>query len=367
MSDLEIDNLIATVDHFQEIVLDLYKNRIIYDEFLHNVIKFSIGNNNDLFLFVHYNYVISQLLYLRKLFDTDNDVYRFTDITANVSNELKNTRKDLQKRWQEKNFNSLLNKHLAHSVKTEIKSDISISLIEMANFIDDFKTFFENVISELSTKNSGFDSFLKNSDGYISDRREEVNQFFEAINKPPRARDITLVILLNKSSWHMDALKAVKSLGLPDWAIGAGFVRNPVWDWLHGYNKPTPLSDIDVAYFDPNDLSKETEKLYETKLKAVMNENWSVKNQARMSAVDHFPREYTSTADALSHWPETATAIGVRLDANDNVELIAPHGTDDLMSLTLRMTPDFPGGHEYFLKRIEKKQWLTKWPRLKII
>ena len=179
--------------------------------------------------------------------------------------------------------------------------------------------------------------------------------------------DPVIANLIASDRWRMEVLRAVRSLELPDWLIGAGFVRNPVWDNLHGYDKPTPLSDIDVAYFDPNDLSEETEKRYEKNLRSIINENWSVTNQARMAPINKFYRDYLTTADALGHWPETATAIGVKLDNNDNIEVVAPHGTDDLMSLTLRMTPDFPGGREYFLERIEKKQWLIKWPKLTII
>jgi len=176
-----------------------------------------------------------------------------------------------------------------------------------------------------------------------------------------------IIDLLKSDPWRMRALCAARTLDLPDWLIGAGFVRNLVWDYLHGYEKPTPLTDIDVAYFDPTDLNEGTEKEYEAKLKTIMNENWSITNQARMARINHFHREYTSTEDAISHWPETATAIGVRLNNNDNIELIAPYGTDDLMNLVLRMTPDLGDGKEYFLKRIEKKQWMTKWPKLKIV
>jgi hypothetical protein len=35
---------------------------------------------------------------------------------------------------------------------------------------------------------------------------------------------------------------------LPDWFVGAGAIRNTVWDYLHGYTVPTPLADVDVAF-----------------------------------------------------------------------------------------------------------------------
>ena len=34
--------------------------------------------------------------------------------------------------------------------------------------------------------------------------------------------------------------------------IGAGFVRNKVWDFLHEFSEPSAgMSDVDLVYFDP--------------------------------------------------------------------------------------------------------------------
>ncbi|WP_251360287.1 nucleotidyltransferase family protein, partial [Staphylococcus aureus] len=40
---------------------------------------------------------------------------------------------------------------------------------------------------------------------------------------------------------------------------------------------------------------------------------WSVKNQARMHVVNNMP-PYSSSVNAISKFPETATALGVTLD-----------------------------------------------------
>jgi hypothetical protein len=53
----------------------------------------------------------------------------------------------------------------------------------------------------------------------------------------------------------MDALVAVRGLGLASWCIGAGAVRNLVWDALHDKVTPSELADIDVAYFDADCLA----------------------------------------------------------------------------------------------------------------
>lgn len=173
--------------------------------------------------------------------------------------------------------------------------------------------------------------------------------------------------LIEKDPKKMEVLRAVKSLDLPDWLVGAGFVRNQVWDHLHEYKDQTPATDIDVAYFDPNNTTEEVEKEYEKRLREMVDAEWSVTNQARMGKINNQTKEYISTEDAISHWPETATAVGVKINAEEALELIVPHGIDDLVNLRLRMTPEFGDGYEAFLKRVEKKQWLSKWPKLKMV
>jgi len=176
-----------------------------------------------------------------------------------------------------------------------------------------------------------------------------------------------IIKIIENDPWRMDVLRAVRSLDLPDWLIGAGFVRNPIWDNLHGYKKQTPLNDIDVAYFDQSDLSEEKESAYQDKLKEIIDANWSVTNQARMAKINNQNKSYISTEDAIAHWPETATAIGVTLLKNGRLKLTAPYGIDDLNSLNLRMSPEFGDGKDAFEKRIIKKRWLLKWPKLKIV
>ena len=53
------------------------------------------------------------------------------------------------------------------------------------------------------------------------------------------------------------ALEVAREVDAPDWLIGAGAVRNAVWDRLHGFTDPTPPGDVDLVFFDPSDLSRE--------------------------------------------------------------------------------------------------------------
>ena len=162
----------------------------------------------------------------------------------------------------------------------------------------------------------------------------------------------------------MEVISLVNKLDLPDYLIGAGFVRNFVWDKLHHYDNVTPLNDIDVVYFDPLHIDKDLEKQYEDYLNSQKAGNWSVKNQARMHLKNsHEP--YISTLDAISHWTETATAIGVRLNKKGEVEIIAPYGIQDLVNLIIR--PITNTDLSIFRERVTNKKWLTKWPLLKVL
>jgi uncharacterized protein len=164
---------------------------------------------------------------------------------------------------------------------------------------------------------------------------------------------------------RMELLEAVRSLALPDCAIGAGFVRNRVWDVAHG-NAETPLADVDVLFHDPSDVSREREELLEQELGRLANAPWSVKNQARMH-LRNGDRPYRSTEDAISFWLETPTCVAVKLSAAGELELIAPYGVDDLVTMIVRPTPRGREKPEAYRDRVRAKQWQRTWPKLVLL
>ncbi len=157
-------------------------------------------------------------------------------------------------------------------------------------------------------------------------------------------------------------LRAVATLGLPDAWIAAGVVRNAVWDSLHGYKHATPLNDVDVIWFDPDNATPERDRALEAALSDRLPVVcWSVKNQARMHSRNGH-RPYRNCLDAMRYWPETATAVAARLGDNGAFQCQAAFGYDDLFGLVLRPTrPDAP-----FAARVRSKGWLATWPRLRI-
>jgi uncharacterized protein len=178
-----------------------------------------------------------------------------------------------------------------------------------------------------------------------------------------------LVAIIGAEPWIVDVLRTARAERLPDWFVGAGAVRDLVWDLRYGRGfHAENIADIDLVYFDPTDLSKEREHEVEGRL----GPRWDVTNQAAVHTwfnarfggdpVDPL----TSTADGIATWPETATCVGVRLEEDDTLTITAPLGLDDLLdgvwrSNPVRVTPDEAA------RRLAKKDPGKRWPGVRVV
>lgn len=176
-----------------------------------------------------------------------------------------------------------------------------------------------------------------------------------------------ILALIENDVWMMNTLRAARSINLPDWWIGAGFVRSKIWDYLHQYHTRTPLPDIDVIYFDREHTDESIEKEYDQKLAGIMpGQKWSVKNQARMH-VNKGDAPYNSAAEGLSKWPEVPTCVGVKLLNDDSLVFLAPWGITDFNNLTISSNPACRSNPQLFAERMKTKSWVQIWPKLQII
>lgn len=176
-----------------------------------------------------------------------------------------------------------------------------------------------------------------------------------------------LEALLHRDPWRLRLLRIVRDLKLPDCWIAAGFVRNAVWDFLGG-RPPRPVrGDIDVIWYDPARTGRDADAAIQESLRRLDGAiDWSVKNQCRMHLRNDDP-PYRSSTDAMRHWPETATAVGVRLRADELLEFAAPYGLGDLFAGLIRPTPAFmERKRAVFDERVRDKQWLLQWPELRL-
>jgi uncharacterized protein len=179
------------------------------------------------------------------------------------------------------------------------------------------------------------------------------------------AADITAFIIGDPR--RRAILEAVRRQGLPDWAVGAGFIRSAVWDALHGYAEPTPIADVDVLFFDTADLSREHECAIEAALAQVLpHVPWSVKNQARMHRRNG-DAPYADTADALRYWLETPTAVAIRIADDGKALLLAPFGIADLVAMICRPTPRGRERLSAYNQRMREKNLPARWPRVRVL
>jgi hypothetical protein len=176
---------------------------------------------------------------------------------------------------------------------------------------------------------------------------------------------LPLRAMIEADVWRMRLLRTVGALGLPDAWIGAGFVRDAAWDRMHG-RPPAPCAgDVDVVWFGARAPSAGEDRAIEARLReALSGVDWSVTNQARMHGRNGDP-PYRDTADAMRHWPETATAVAARWDGR-RVAVLAPLGLEDLLGGVIRPGPRFTGEKLGIVEsRIATKGWLARWPLLR--
>lgn len=173
--------------------------------------------------------------------------------------------------------------------------------------------------------------------------------------------------VVRSDDWMMQVLQAAEALQLPDWWIGAGFLRNKIWDALEGLESGRSR-DVDLVYFNPDDTRPETDWRYDEYMKKKHPfAEWEVRNQARMHYVNN-SEPYTSTADGISNWVETATCVAVRLKS-DELEFLFCYGVEDLLNLIARPIEAFrtPGLLPVFHRRVAEKKWRERWPHLQVV
>ena len=182
------------------------------------------------------------------------------------------------------------------------------------------------------------------------------------------SRELERIVL--STGWLRRALCLVRDVGPPGACIAAGAIRELVWNTLTGKSTDAPSADLDVIYFDSTEASDCSEK-YELRLTtADPSKDWEVTNQAfvhrwlgRDSGREVSP--FGCLLDGVRSWPEIATAVAVRIQPNDELEVLAPFGLGDLFDLVVRPNSQCANPNAY-LERVTDKDWARRWPELKI-
>jgi uncharacterized protein len=129
---------------------------------------------------------------------------------------------------------------------------------------------------------------------------------------------------------------------------------------------------VDVAFFDPVDVSRERDRDIEAALRAKLSDvPWEVTNQAGVhlwyeSKFGHPIPSIASLEDGIGRNPETATSVGVRLEGDGSIIVIAPCGLADLFGVILRRNPT-QVSREHFRQRLREKGITERWPKVSVI
>lgn len=180
------------------------------------------------------------------------------------------------------------------------------------------------------------------------------------------------VLILKQNKDLMSILDYIYELKLPNFYIAAGSVFQTIWNYYD--NKPLNfgIKDIDIIYYDDNDLSKENVKKLEDKITEhfkELNYKFDVKNEARMhlwykEKLNKNINQYINSEDAIDHWIATVHSIGITKE-NDNIKVYAPYGLSDIFSRTIRPIKHKDNSKEIYDKKVAS--WKERFENLNII
>ena len=160
-------------------------------------------------------------------------------------------------------------------------------------------------------------------------------------------------------------------LALPRCWVVAGVIVQGYWNAAHKLPPLHGISDIDLIYFDPEDLSEGSESREARRINerfAHLNIHFDVKNEARVHLWYErkfgYPIDpYTSAESAIDTFPTTAGSVGIR-PVRNTIESYATFGFEDLLGLVIRPNKR-QVTREIYTEKVAR--WRDLWPLLRIV
>jgi hypothetical protein len=157
-----------------------------------------------------------------------------------------------------------------------------------------------------------------------------------------------LTTILRSTPPLMRALRVARHLSLPDWLVFSGAIYQPVLNHLTGRPLDYGIKDYDLGYLDASDLSYEAEDAVICRVRPLSTSRcgaWSrfatkracISGSRRSSARHYGP--LSCTAEALERFASATFAVGVRMEPDDRLHIVAPFGLADLFALRLVPNP----------------------------
>ena len=185
----------------------------------------------------------------------------------------------------------------------------------------------------------------------------------------------TFIYILKQNKNLMVMLDYISELNLQNIYIAAGSVFQTIWNYYDGRDLNFGIKDIDVIYYNNDDLSVEKDiEYYNLISKYAKSKNIEyeidVSNEARMHLwqMKHNQgkkiEQYQNSEDAISKWIATVHAIGITKE-NDEIKVYAPYGLSDIFSKTIRPIKHENNSKELYDKKV--KSWNKRFKDLNII
>jgi hypothetical protein len=166
-------------------------------------------------------------------------------------------------------------------------------------------------------------------------------------------------------------LERAPALGVADWWLTAGVLFQTVWNAVTGRPTGTGIRDADFFYFDPDTSWEAEDTVIRTgaELFGDLPVPVEIRNEARVHLwyADRFGTPalpFRDCADAIDNFAAVCCCYGIRAGEDGGVQVYAPHGYDDLFSLTVRPNPRLAPHHVYESKTA---RWQQQWPELTVL
>lgn len=180
--------------------------------------------------------------------------------------------------------------------------------------------------------------------------------------------------IIKKNSELMEILDYIEELKLPNFYIAAGMVFQTIWNYYDKKDLNYKVKDVDIVYYDEDNLDKEKEEKLERQIEDYFNSKginykFDVHNEARMHLwkkenENKNINQYKNSEDAIYQWIATVHAIGITKEKG-KIKVYAPYGLTDIFTRTIRPIKHKYNSKELYDKKVES--WKKRFDNLTII
>ena len=180
--------------------------------------------------------------------------------------------------------------------------------------------------------------------------------------------------ILEENKDLMIILDYLAKLNLPNFYIAAGSIFQTIWNYYDNRPLNYGIKDIDIIYYDKDNLTKEVEQKLENQIidflkQQNLNYEVDIHNEARMHLwkkenenkdID----QYQNSEDAIAKWIATVHAIGITKEKGQ-IKVYAPYGLSDIFSRTIRPIKHSGNSKELYNKKVTG--WQNRFSKLTVV